>query len=321
MLNKTLSLNDITVLIVGDVMLDEYVYGSVSRFSPEAPVPIIDVESRSYSLGGAANVANNVFVLGAKPVLCSAVGNDENGVMLKNMLTSINVPVSDVISVDSKQTIVKQRFMVDGKQLFRADYEDAFDLDSRDASRLIDVIENVIANRKPNVIIIQDYDKGVMTNEVIASVLNLADKNNIKVFVDPKKRNFDKYQGAFLFKPNEKEFSDYLGKKLDDDTLEEDMKKFQEKFNIRNFLLTRGEKGMVLSENFGEEYYVIPSEVRSIADVTGAGDTVISTFTVICAADVDLKNCASIANVAAGMVCEKSGVACVTIDDLLEKLS
>lgn len=321
MLNKTLSLNDITVLIVGDVMLDEYVYGSVSRFSPEAPVPIIDVKSKSFSLGGAANVANNVFVLGAKPVLCSVVGNDENGELLKNMMLSANMPVSKILSVEDRQTVVKQRFMVDGKQLFRADYEDSFDLNDHDASLLIDMIENAIAEYRPNVIIVQDYNKGVLTKDVIYSVLNLANDENIKVFVDPKKKNFDKYQGAFLFKPNEKEFSDYLGKKLDDDTLEEEMKNFQEKFNIRNFLLTRGEKGMVLSEDFGNKYYVIPSEVRSLADVTGAGDTVISTFTVMCAANLDLQNCASIANVAAGMVCEQSGVVCVAIEDLLEKLS
>lgn len=321
MLNKTLSLNDITVLIVGDVMLDEYVYGSVSRFSPEAPVPIIDVKSKSFSLGGAANVANNVFVLGAKPVLCSVVGNDENGELLKNMMLSANMPVSKILSVEDRQTVVKQRFMVDGKQLFRADYEDSFDLNDHDASLLIDMIENAIAEYRPNVIIVQDYNKGVLTKDVIYSVLNLANDENIKVFVDPKKKNFDKYQGAFLFKPNEKEFSDYLGKKLDDDTLKEEMKNFQEKFNIRNFLLTRGEKGMVLSEDFGNKYYVIPSEVRSLADVTGAGDTVISTFTVMCAANLDLQNCASIANVAAGMVCEQSGVVCVAIEDLLEKLS
>ncbi|MBN2758079.1 MAG: hypothetical protein JXR51_12955 [Bacteroidales bacterium] len=301
--------NRFNVLIVGDVMIDTYFWGKVDRISPEAPVPIIarsKVESR---LGGAGNVVINIKSLGANPILCSVIGNDDKSKVLLELLDKREVSKEGIICHDSRITTVKTRIISDNHHLLRVDEEINTNINQELENELIARIKNIISNNKIDAIIFEDYDKGVITAKIIEKVVEFAKSGNIPTLVDPKKRNFMQYKGVTLFKPNFKELVEGLKLdivKKDFEGLHNAAKKLQKELDIQIVMTTLSELGVYISDN--GDYYHVPAEVRDIADVSGAGDTVISTASLCLAAGFSANDIAKISNLAGGIVCEKVGV-------------
>lgn len=307
--------NDKKVLIIGDIMIDAYIFGSVDRISPEAPVPVLNVSDREYRLGGAGNVAKNIKALGATPIMCSVIGNDENAIILRSLLTKKN-KVDDKYIINSERiTTSKTRMISHSQQLMRVDSEDTTPLKENLTRKFAQVIKGAIDNEKPDVIIFEDYDKGVITPLLINEISWYAQENNIPTTVDPKNLNFLEYKGVTLFKPNFKEFIEGLntniGKK-DINQIISEAKSYREKQNIEHLLITLSEYGvLIISE---QSDFHIPAQKRDIADVSGAGDTVISIISLCLACDIPINIATQIANIAGGLVCEKIGV--VPIDKM-----
>lgn len=307
-----------SVLVIGDVMVDEYFTGIVSRISPEASVPILDVKSITDFPGGAANVAVNVNAAGFKPVVLSVIGNDREGRILLDLFDKYGIDKDGLIISETRKTTVKQRFISNNRQIFRADIEDVSNISADEENRIIEKTASWLETKDISIVILQDYNKGVLTANVIERVIKLVNSKGVQVCVDPKKLNFDRYDNVFLFKPNQREFSDYIGRELSDDELEVAVKNFQNKHHIENVLLTRGAKGVVMFSEYGNKVKYIPSNERQVADVTGAGDTVISIMSVCLISGMSVENSASIANAAGGFVCGKPGVAFISRDELLQ---
>lgn len=301
--------NNYNIIVIGDVMVDSYLWGSVSRISPEAPVPIVSCTKRENRLGGAANVAENIRSLGAIPVICSVIGKDEKGQIFKDILKDQDLTSDGLVEANDRPSTVKTRIISDNQQLLRVDQEIEEYLSEELEQVLIDKILSVINSRKINAIIFQDYDKGVITPLLIERVINYANNNNLPTFIDPKKRNFNRYKNATLFKPNFKEL--IAGLKIDIDK-----KDFNSVFNAAKLLhkqgafelvlITLSELGILISD--GKNYHVVPAEVRNVADVSGAGDTVIATAALGFLSGLSSKQIAVLANLAGGIVCEKAGV-------------
>jgi rfaE bifunctional protein kinase chain/domain len=298
-----------TVMVIGDVMVDSYLWGNVSRISPEAPVPIVSCTKRENRLGGAANVAENIRALGAIPVICSVIGKDEKGEIFKDILKAQNLVSDGLIETDERPTTIKTRIISNNQQLLRVDQEIEDYLSEELENNLIGRILTVINNRKINAVIFQDYDKGVITPGLIEKVISYANKKSIPTFVDPKKRNFNNYKNATLFKPNFKELIAGLN-------IDIDKKDFNSVFNAARLLhkqgafelllITLSELGILISD--GRNYHVVPAEVRDVADVSGAGDTVIAIAALAFLSGLSLKQIAALANLAGGIVCERAGV-------------
>jgi rfaE bifunctional protein kinase chain/domain len=297
------------VMVIGDVMVDSYLWGSVSRISPEAPVPVVTCTKRENRLGGAANVAENIRSLGAIPVICSVIGKDEKGEIFKDILKAQDLEDMGLVETNERPTTIKTRIISNNQQLLRVDQEIEDYLSAELEQKLIDRILTVINGRKTDAIIFQDYDKGVITPGLIESVISYANEKNIPTFVDPKKRNFNTYKNATLFKPNFKELTAGLN-------IDIDKKDFNSVFNAAKLLhksrafelvlITLSELGILISD--GNNYHVVPAVVRDVADVSGAGDTVIATATLAFLSGMSPKQIAVIANLAGGIVCERAGV-------------
>lgn len=305
------------VLIIGDVMIDSYTWGKVSRISPEAPVPIVAVEREENRLGGAANVALNILALGAKPYLCAVIGNDSNAEIFDNLLNQHNLPTEGIIRSQSRITTVKTRIIGNNHQMLRIDKEIETPLSENETHELYQQIKWIIDNRKIDVIIFEDYDKGVITPFLIEHVVRLAKSKEIPVAVDPKKRNFLNYRHVTLFKPNLKELKEGLN--IDIDTysaasLKSAAIQIREKLKAEIALITLSDKGILI--NTENEHTHIPAHVRDIADVSGAGDTVISVAALCLAAGIEPKHIAALSNLAGGLVCEHVGVVSVNADEL-----
>jgi rfaE bifunctional protein kinase chain/domain len=301
------------VLVIGDVMVDSYLIGKVDRISPEAPVPVVALKQRDNMLGGAANVALNIRSLGAEAILCSVIGNDKQGEILLNLMKREGLKTDGIISSSERITTTKFRVMSNRTQLLRVDEEIDTDLSQKDSDDLLSSISKIIAEQKPDVIILQDYNKGVLSPEVIEKVSDIAASNGIPVAVDPKKKNFTNYKGITLFKPNLKEINE--GLKTDIDPLSiESLKNAAEilHFNqdIAMVMITLSEHGIFFSSrnSNGIISKIIPAIMRSISDVSGAGDTVISVAALCLAAKTDHFLMAALSNLAGGLVCEKAGV-------------
>lgn len=308
------------VLVIGDVMIDSYLVGKVERISPEAPVPIISMIEQENRLGGAANVALNVQALGAEPILCAVVGNDERAETLRCLLKDKNITDEGILSDPDRITTVKTRIISGRQHLLRVDRETDKPLPLITERNFIKHIEEILQKHKISAIIFEDYDKGCITPEVISSVVTMAKEKNIPTLVDPKKRNFLDYNGTTLFKPNFKELTEGLKielKKNDAAGLFEAAKALHQK-GIRYVLITLSEHGVFISD--GENYKLIPAEIRDISDVSGAGDTVISVASLCMAAGMDVEQTAQIANIAGGLVCEKVGVVPVDKQQLLNEV-
>lgn len=317
MINK---FDNIQVLVIGDVMIDAYLFGKVDRISPEAPVPVVAVEKKENRLGGAANVALNLASLGAKPVLCSVIGNDFEGNDLLNLLRKNNIDARGIVQNAQRITTVKTRVISQNHQMLRIDSEVSENLNEEQTQHLIKKIEELIPQSQ--VIIFEDYDKGVITEELIKQVTAIAHKNNIPVVVDPKKRNFSFYKEATLFKPNLKELRE--GFKSDfsihnKQEFEAVCKDLMQAMQLKNLFVTLSEHGVMITD--GTTFHYIPAHLRKIADVSGAGDTVISVASLCMALNMPIKNIAAISNLAGGLVCEEVGVVPIDKNKLAVELN
>ena len=301
--------NDITALVIGDVMIDAYLWGRVDRISPEAPVPVVQVTNKENRLGGAANVALNVAALGARPIICAVAGKDANGEVLVELLQNRRMHTGGIVHSENRPTTVKTRVISSHQHIVRVDEESLKPLSSEEETYFIERITSLISNERPSVIIFEDYNKGVLTKRVIEEIIAIAKDQNIPTAVDPKKLNFFAYKGVTLFKPNLKELVD--GLKMDIDkkdpaSLESAVEKLEAILSNEVSLITLSEMGIYLKDKSGSRQ--IPAHFRNISDVSGAGDTVISVSALCLALKVENTTMAALANLAGGLVCEKVGV-------------
>lgn len=301
--------SDKKILIVGDVMIDSYLWGKVERISPEAPVPIVSTIKKEMRLGGAANVALNIQALGATPLLCGIIGNNDHGTDFLALMQENHLENDGIYIVAGRPTTVKTRIIGGNQHLIRIDEETDKPISGKDECGFIDHIREVIENYSVDAVIFQDYDKGALTPTIINHVIALAKEYNVPTLVDPKKRNFQNYAGVTLFKPNFKEFCE--GMKIDlakdrYDKIFEAAKEFQNHKHIEFLMITLSEKGVLISNK--QRYWHIPAHLRDITDVSGAGDTVISVTSLCMAAALSPELTAAMANLAGGLVCEKVGV-------------
>lgn len=315
------SFNKTKVLIIGDVMIDSYISGKVERISAEAPVPIVAVTKKEKRLGGAANVALNIQALGATPILCTSIGNDQEGSIFLKLLKDKKITTAGILQSKNRTTTVKTRVLGNNSQLIRIDEENDEELGNDETNQLIKKINELLDKQTVHVIIFEDYDKGVITKRIIEEVVRIAKKKNIPVCVDPKKKNFNHYKEVHLFKPNIKELHE--GTKIDisgDDLqhLHKVISSFRNKQKIETILVTLAEKGMVTHSKATKKH--IPAHVRSIVDVSGAGDTVISVAALCRAQGCDDATVAAIANLAGGLVCEQAGVVPINKELLLQEV-
>ena len=306
----------VKVLVIGDVMLDSYTLGTVSRISPESPVPVVDISTRYARLGGAANVALNVKALGAKPIMCSVIGNDKQSADFVKLMENEGLPTFGILLSDERKLTVKHRIIGNNQQLLRIDEEITTPLSPEDEVRFLSLLKQIVSENAIDVIIFEDYDKGVITPHLIKEVISISKSMNIPVTVDPKRVNFLHYNNAAIFKPNLKELKE--GCKLADGEtnegdLRESIKQFMLEKQHKRLLLTRSSNGVLLCEKQENDFVFeqIPAQMRNIADVSGAGDTVISVASLCLAIGMNSKDIAAFSNLAGGLVCEEVGVAAI----------
>lgn len=306
------------IAIVGDIMLDRFFWGAVSRVSPEAPVPVVDLERESYHLGGAANVANNLKSLNVDALLCGVIGNDDSGFLFKKIIEKKGICPNGIFSESGRPTTVKTRIIGNNQHIARLDSETRERIEKETENYFIDFLEK---QKNLSAIIFADYDKGAITENLIYQIITNAKKRNIPVFVDPKYKNFFSYKNATVFKPNKKEASISLNfdiKNMED--VKTAGKKLLEKIECKNVLITLGADGMLLFEGNGD-VLLIPTKARMVSDVSGAGDTTIATLAAAVAGSATLREAAVIANYAAGVVCEAPGVVPIEIDKLFKSIN
>lgn len=316
------SFNGKKIMIVGDVMLDIYMKGKVERISPEAPVPIVSVTETFSRLGGAANVAQNIKALGAEPILCSIIGNDEKSNDLLKLMHEQNMNSSGIVKSNERITTRKVRIISNNAQMLRVDTEDTFDLTKTEHNLLMNEIKNIINNENIDGIILQDYNKGVLTEDIIKDVIALANEKNIPVGVDPKKKNFLAYKNVTFFKPNLKELRDGIGIPSKEESIDDIIKavdSLQEKLNCRYLMTTLSERGVLIKDYETNVCHHIPAHLRKIADVSGAGDTVLSVAMLCLVCKQNAYNIAALSNLAGGLVCEELGVVPINKDRLKEE--
>ncbi len=314
------SFNDLNVLIIGDVMIDSYMWGKVSRISPEAPVPIVAVEKKERRLGGAANVALNIQAMGANPILCSVIGIDYEGQIFLDLLKQQKLSQKGILKSRTRITTNKTRVIGNNHQMIRVDEEDDHDVTQSESDQLLQLITFILQHDKIDVIIFEDYNKGLITPKLIHKVVDLAKKRSIPIAVDPKKRNFNSYKGVTMFKPNLKELKEGLKIDFNPDNIKELAKVasgFRVRQKINTLLITLSEHGIYTNSRSVKE--LIPAHIRKIADVSGAGDTVISVAALCLAMELHPVLTASLANLAGGLVCEQVGVSPVNKEQLLEE--
>ena len=304
-----------TIAVIGDVMLDRYFWGNVSRVSPEAPVPVIDIENETSHLGGAANVANNLKSLGIKSILFGVLGHDNSGKLFRDIAENSGIDCSGLYEDTSRPTTVKTRIIGNNQQIARLDREVRDSLSTENEKHILDKLNNL---ESLSGIIFEDYNKGTLSEFLILEITSFARINSIPIFVDPKLDNFFSYKHSTVFKPNKKEASQALGMELKNShDIDKAGKLLLEKLECNNVLLTLGGDGMMLFENNGD-VITVPTLARQVADVSGAGDTVIATLSACIAGGATVKESAIIANFAAGVVVEKPGIVSITPEEILE---
>jgi rfaE bifunctional protein kinase chain/domain len=306
------------VMVLGDLMLDHFLWGTVTRISPEAPVPVVQVGDETIRLGGAANVARNIHTLGATPVLIGLVGGDQHGQTLVGAIGHEGIDTGGVVVDQERGTTVKTRVVAHSQQVVRADREDTRDVSGKVFQQILEKVAKEMDDIQA--MIISDYGKGVITAEVLRQVLELAKKRGRFVAVDPKESHFDLYQGVSLITPNQQEAGQAYGKPIVDAAiLEEVGRGMLEKLRLEALLITRGEEGMALFEADGSMTH-FPTMARQVYDVTGAGDTVVGSFAVARTAGASLREAALISNHAAGIAVAGVGTTAVTFAELREEL-
>lgn len=302
--------SDLHILVIGDVMIDRYVTGKVSRISPEAPVPVLDLNSVENRPGGAANVAMNLLALGSKVTLLSIAGDDNEIPILNDILSQNPGFNSQIIKFKNRKTTVKTRVMAGNQHLLRVDNEDTFELSDSDAKTVLGTFYSILNDNNIHGVILQDYNKGLMTQSLIKKIIHQCNSENIPTFVDPKFKNFFEYTDCTLFKPNKKEAEINTNKSnLEDIDLE-----IRSKLHNKITLITLGADGLYISD--GKQSNVFPTDIRKISDVCGAGDTVISIVALCYIKKLDLKSISVIANMAGGQVCQVPGVIPVDLKKL-----
>jgi rfaE bifunctional protein kinase chain/domain len=319
------SLNHLNIMVIGDVMVDSYLWGKVERISPEAPIPIVALRKRENRMGGAANVAMNIRAMGAKPILCSVIGTDDKGDTFLELLQKEKISSKGIVRSQRRITTTKFRIFGNTYQLLRVDEEVEDDLVHADYLTLSRVIDRILETENVHCIVFQDYNKGVITPKLITEVVRKARKRNIPVAVDPKKKNFEAYSNVTLFKPNLKELGEGIKIELDPenrDSVIEAAQDLRERLKCDYVMTTLSEHGMLMSmkDRLDQKNIFIPAHIRSIADVSGAGDTVISVAALCLAAQCSPREIASISNLAGGLVCEQVGVVPVSKDKLLKEV-
>ena len=303
------------ILIIGDLILDEYIWGKADRISQEAPVPVVWARSQSHMPGGASNVANNIASLGAKAGLFGIVGEDKNGSILLDKLKLKNVDCDGVLTDSLRPTTVKTRIIAAHQQVVRVDWEEIDKLSVDKTVELTEAVENKI--KEADAVIIEDYGKGVITPHLLKNVISLARKYKKIITVDPKVEHFSYYKGVTAMTPNEKEASAGAGMKITCDADVDNIGwKLLKSLKMKGLLVTLGEKGMKLFKD-GRIIH-IPTVAQEVFDVSGAGDTVISVFTLALACGASMEEAAILSNVAAGVVVGKVGVAVITKDEILD---
>ena len=304
--------------VVGDVMLDTYWWGKVERISPEAPVPVVAVSNKEQRIGGAGNVAINVASLGASVSIISVTGNDDEGSQLITLLNQNNINTDYIYKSEDRITTNKIRIISRNQHMMRLDAEVTISLNSLEEKKLITAFTKYATEEKPQLVILEDYNKGVLTEKGIREIISICKQHNILTAVDPKRKNFFAYQGVDIFKPNlheVKESLNILGNKVSQEILEDMHKHLKEKLHHAISFITLSEKGVYYeSEN---EKAIIPTHIRSIADVSGAGDTVIAVASVVFAASKNIRLMAEMANIAGGLVCEEVGTVAINKNKLL----
>jgi D-glycero-beta-D-manno-heptose-7-phosphate kinase len=305
-------LSNIKVAVIGDVMLDTYCWGKVERISPEAPVPIVTLDRKEIRIGGAANVALNTASLGASTFIFSVIGQDEEGRELKELMQHNNIYVDYLITSPKRITTNKTRIISRNQQMMRLDAELVKDLDEELEQEVLLSFKKFVAAHQPHVVILEDYNKGILTESLITSVISVCKEHNIITTVDPKRKNFFAYKGATIFKPNLKEVKEALNllfDNVDAELLNNIHLQLQQTLKHDYSLITLSEHGMFYQgEN---ESRIIPSHLRNIADVSGAGDTVIAVASLVYAASKDIQLATEVANIAGGLVCEEVGTVAI----------
>ena len=298
-----------SILVIGDVMLDKFMWGNASRISPEAPVPIISVNKISHSPGGAANVALNLSKLSANVQILGIVGDDNEGAILEDTLLKNGVQ-TQFIKEAKISTTTKTRIIAHGQQVVRTDYEDIRDVNSDQIKIIKDILDKIIS--EIDAIIIQDYNKGLLVKDSIKTILEISSEKNIPVYVDPKKDNFFAYNKIRLFKPNLFEFESAINFKEQDKSFEDLGKDLRKKINAEILMVTRSEEGVTLFTD--KNVQTISTKARKVHDVSGAGDTAISAFVLADLCGANIEESAMISNYAAGRVCEEVGVVPISLE-------
>ena len=309
------------ILVLGDVMLDSYLVGKVNRISPEAPVPVVQLQKKARRLGGAANVAKNLVALGAQVSLSSVIGNDNEGKKIKELALKYGMNTDCLLLSENTETTVKTRVIGNNQQLIRIDYEDQNEIVKNDQEALLKEIAKAFENGI-DALILEDYNKGVLSKEMIAKVISMAKQKEIFVSVDPKMNNFFEYKGVDLFKPNLKELKEGLNCSFlfpsQKEQFEAAIDQLHQKLQNKISFVTLSEHGVFINDNTNKFY--IEAHLRNIADVSGAGDTVIATATLCMISDCTIEQTAQISNLAGGMVCEKPGVVSIDLHQFEKEL-
>ena len=306
--------------IVGDVMLDTYMWGHVERISPEAPVPVVLLDKRELRLGGASNVALNVQSLGAPVFVVSVTGEDEDAARLGDLFAQQGINSRYILRSPTRITTNKTRIISRNQQMMRLDAESIADLQAAEEEALIELFQTFIVTEKPQIIILQDYNKGVLTQHVINSVIALCKEAGVLTAVDPKRKNFFEYKGVDIFKPNLKEIKDalnLLAVEMDQEALQNIHHRLRQRLQHRISFITLSERGVFYQDEKSKA--IIPSHLRAIADVSGAGDTVVAVAALVYAATKDIALMAEMANIAGGLVCEEVGTAAINRVKLLHE--
>jgi len=306
------------IAVIGDMMLDCYFWGEVKRISPEAPVPVVEVDNEFYRFGGAANCALNIIRLGGTPIPVGLIGKENYGSIFLSLLDESGIDAAGILVDDTRPTTAKTRVIADNQHVVRIDKESKESIPKETQQKLLTFLEQHISTLDG--IILQDYNKGILTRELIQKIISLANKKNILITVDPKFNNFFSYKNVTVFKPNRKEAGDVLGMQIRTDAeISLAGKKLLTKLNAKYVLLTLGEGGIAVFEK-GKEYRM-PTKARKVADVSGAGDTVISTLTMALAAGANILEASYLANYAGGLVCEEVGIIPIEVEKLFLTVS
>ena len=302
------------ILVIGDLMIDHYLWGSCDRISPEAPVQVVNVKKESSVLGGAGNVINNLVTLGSVVDVISVIGNDSVANELKSLLEKIDVPTSNLVVENNRKTSKKSRLIASQQQVLRYDMESIDDINENSHKQIIQTLEKNID--KYSSIILSDYGKGVLTTNLTKEIIKIANKNSIKVLVDPKGKDYSKYKGSYTLTPNKKEAMEATNIDIkDENSLIEALKSLKTQCNLEVSLITLSEQGIAI---FDDELTIKPTVAREVYDVTGAGDTVIASIAFALGNNLDIKDAIYFANLAAGVVVGKIGSATTTLDEIYE---